>query len=49
METEHFAKFIKENPHLFFNPDLTQDDRDTLENIFLCREKLLNEIKVNNS
>lgn len=37
---------IVENPHIFLNPDLTVEDRDTLESIFLCREKLLNEIKV---
>lgn len=37
---------IPENPHIFLNPDLTVEDRDTLESIFLCREKLLNEIKV---
>ena len=37
---------IAENPHIFLNPDLTVEDRDTLESIFLCREKLLNEIKV---
>lgn len=45
METEIFSRFVKENPHIFLNPDLTVEDRDTLESIFLCREKLLNEIK----
>lgn len=36
---------LKENPHLFLHPDLSLEDRDTLENIFLYKEKLLSEIK----
>ena len=46
MESELFAKFIKENPNLFLHPALTPEDRETLESIFIYKEKLLNEIKV---
>lgn len=46
METEIFAKFIEQNPNLFSHPALTPDDRETLESIFLYKEKLFNEIKV---
>ena len=35
-----------DNPQLFLNPELSDEDREILESIFLCKEKLINEIKV---
>jgi hypothetical protein len=45
MESEIFSKFIKENPALFLHPALSPEDRETLEQIFLYKDKLINEIK----
>ncbi len=41
-----FFLILVENPQLFLNPDFTEEDREILENIFIYKEKLLNEIKV---
>lgn len=45
MDVDSYSKFVKENPQLFLNPDFTEEDREILENIFIYKEKLLNEIK----
>lgn len=45
MEEENFSKFLKNNPQLFLNPEFSEEDKQILENIFLYKEKLINEIK----
>jgi len=45
MEIESLSKFIIDNPNLFLNPELSDDDKNILKNIFIYKERLLTEIK----
>lgn len=45
METETLTRFISENPNLFMNTELTDEDKAILKNIFIYKERLLTEIK----
>ena len=46
METESLTRFVIENPNLFLNTELSDEDKNILKNIFIYKERLLNEIKV---
>ena len=46
METESLARFVIENPNLFLNQELSDEDKNILKNIFIYKERLLDEIKV---
>ena len=35
-----------DNPNLFLNPELSEEDKNILKNIFIYKERLLTEIKV---
>jgi hypothetical protein len=45
METESLTRFINENPNLFMNTELSDEDKAILKNIFIYKERLLTEIK----
>jgi len=45
METDNLSRFINENPNLFLNNELSDEDKSILKNIFIYKERLLNEIK----
>ena len=45
METENLSRFINENPNLFLNTELSEEDKNILKNIFIYKERLLSEIK----
>lgn len=45
METESLLRFVNENPNLFQNAELTEEDKTILKNIFIYKERLLTEIK----
>ncbi len=46
METESLTRFVIENPNLFLNQELSDEDKNILKNIFIYKERLLDEIKV---
>ena len=39
-------RFLIENPNLFQNSELSEEDKNILKNIFIYKERLLTEIKV---